>query len=264
MNHINELPRCLGDDSMPTYIGFDRRITLVWLDETAGQMLRDVNPTTVRNHLQAVLAAQIEGSEARIKTITLLCRIWVNPPKAHHLRDEALNLLPVLLPEDRLWLHWGLCLLAFPFFRDVVGTIGKLIALQGECSMGQVTDRMISGWGERSTLIRATQRVLRSCVEWGTLSETVTLGVYEAMQPRVTSYIPLRDWFLEAALRAHDTEGVVTSNLARLPEIYPFAPMIQPHEILHLSRFESQQQGGGTILVYPAHRISATPNSNEA
>lgn len=90
---------------MPTYVGFDRRIALAWLDETAGQMLRDGDPATVRKYLQAALAAQVAGSEARIKTITLLCRIWVNPPKAQHLRDEALNLLPLLLPEDHLWLH---------------------------------------------------------------------------------------------------------------------------------------------------------------
>jgi hypothetical protein len=246
--------------SMPTYIGFDRRIALAWLDETAGQMLRDPDPAAVRTYLHTALAGQIAGSEARIKTITLLCRIWVNPPHAPHLRDEALTLLPTLLPGERLWLHWGLCILAFPFFRDVVGVVGKLSALQGQCSLGQVTDRMIANWGERSTLIRATQRVLRSCVDWGTLDETTTVGIYQPTQPRATSSIPLRDWFLEAALRGHDTDGVVAGDLARLPEMYPFAPAIQPHEIQRLSRFESQQQGGGTMLIYPAHRVGIVQN----
>lgn len=242
---------------MPTYIGFDRRIALAWLDETAGQMLRDPDPAAVRTYLQAALTPQIVGNEARIKTITLLCRIWVNPPRALHLRDEALHLLPTLLPDGRLWLHWGLSLLAFPFFRDVVATVGKLIALQGQCSVGQVTDRMIANWGERSTLIRATQRVLRSCVDWGTLDETATAGLYQPTQPRTTSSIPLRDWFLEATLRAHHTDGVIADELTRLPEKYPFVPAIQAHEIQCLSRFESQQQGGGMILIYPAHRVGA-------
>ncbi len=88
---------------MATYIGFDRRIALAWLDETAGQMLRDPDPAAVRAHLHTVLAPEVTGREARVKTVTLLCRVWVNPPQAVHLRDEALRLLPALLPDERLW-----------------------------------------------------------------------------------------------------------------------------------------------------------------
>jgi hypothetical protein len=242
---------------MASYIGFDRRIALAWLDETAGQMLRDPDPAAVRAHLHSVLAPEVTGREARVKTITLLCRVWVNPPQAVHLRDEALRLLPTLLPDERLWLHWGLVQLAFPFFRDVSATIGRLVRLQEQFTLGQVTDRIIATWGERSTLIRASQRLLRSCIDWGALYEADAPGVYGAVPSHQTPNISLRDWFLEAALRAHETDGVPAIELARLPEIYPFVLTVQTYELVKMERFEMQQQGSGVAMIYPAYSGAA-------
>jgi hypothetical protein len=239
---------------MAAYIGFDRRIELDWLDETAGHMLRQPDPAVIRAHLLSYLATAIQGSEAREKTALVLTRIWVKPHQATHLRDEALQLLPILLPTERLWLHWGLTLLAFPFFRDVVAAVGRLLRLQEQCSVDQVTNRIIATWGERTTLVRATQRVLRSCVAWGTLVEGKPAGTYYAGVAQQTNTVALRDWFLEATLRAHDTEGVLAEELSRLPQIYPFTPTITPYELMRLERFEVLTQGSGAVLVYPAHR----------
>lgn len=234
------------------YLGFDRRITLDWLDHTAGLMLRNPDPAAVRAALQTHLVRDIAGGEARVKTITLLCRVWANPPMAPHLRDEGLRLLPMLLPADRLWLHWGLTLLAFPFFRDVAAIVGRLLQIQGMCTVGQVTDRMISAWGERSTLVRATQRVLRSLVEWEVLAEQALRGSFAA-QPRCnTEVVPVQVWLLDAALRAHQNEGVALSELTQLPEIFPFQLTITRHDIVRLDRFEILVQGSGVDLVYPS------------
>ncbi len=237
---------------MSAYIGFDRRIRLAWLDEVAGQMLRDPDPAEVRSHLHNALAPELQGVEARTKTITLLSRIWATVPQAPHLRDEALGLLPILLPDERLWLHWGLTLLAFPFFRDIAATVGRLLRIQSQCSVGQVTDRVIAAWGERTTLVRATQRVLRSCVDWGVLREDSTRGVYRASEPRRTATMPLRDWFVEAAVRAHNTDGLPIGELLNLHENYPFMLSIQPFEFTRMARFDVQQQGSGIVMIYPS------------
>jgi hypothetical protein len=249
---------------MTAYIGFDRRIEIDWLDETAAHMLRTADPTAVRTHLLTYLEHDIQGTKARENTALVLSRIWVRPRQAAHLRNEALTLLPTILPAERLWLHWGLTLLAFPFFRDIAAIVGRLLRIQGQCSVGQVTDRMIASWGERTTLVRATQRVLRSCAAWGTLSETTARGTYLATATQqTTTTTTLRDWFLEAILRAHETDGVLADELTRLPEIYPFAPHIPAYELMRLSRFEVQQQGSGTMFVYPAYRYH-TPAHSQA
>jgi hypothetical protein len=240
---------------MATYIGFDRRITLDWLDETAGLVLQGRDTAFVRAALHERLKEEINGSEARTKTITLLCRIWANPPIASHLRDEALLLLPELLPGQRIWLHWGLILLAFPLFRDITANVGRLLQLQGACSVGQVTDRMVTTWGERSTLVRATQRILRSLVEWQIIAETDSPGLFHATKPRTTDATLLHHWFLEAALRAHTHDGVPIAELAHLPEIFPFSITSSTRELYRLERFEILAQGSGVDLVYPAHRL---------
>ncbi len=234
------------------YLGFDRRVTLDWLDETAGLTLRNPDPASVRGALHAYLDGPLAGQAARTKTITLLCRIWVNPPVAPHLRDEALHLLPMLLPGERIWLHWGLTLLAYPFFRDVAATVGRLLHLQATCTVGQVTDRMISTWGERSTLIRATQRTLRSLVAWGVLADCAARGSVTATPIRESGTAALHGWLLEAGLRAHPNEGVALAELTRLPECFPFTLISAQHAIGQRGRFDIVAQGSGVDLVYPA------------
>lgn len=241
------------------YLGFDRRVKLNWLDEVAGLVLREPDPTSVRTTLHTRLSDEIAGEEARVKTITLLCRVWANPPVAAHLRDEALQFLPTLVPAERLWLHWGLTLLAFPFFRDVTATVGRLLRLQGRCTVGQVTDRMISTWGERSTLVRATQRTLRSLVEWEVIAEQEARGVFTAPTPRVTESHQLTFWLLDAALYAHQNEGIALTELTHLSELFPFSLAVARHEVMRSQRFEVLVQGSGIDLVYPnrtAHRSS--------
>jgi hypothetical protein len=237
------------------YLGFDRRIRLDWLDATAGLMLRNPDPAAVRAGLHQSLAEAIPGTEARVKTITLLSRMWVSPPLAPHLRDEALRLMPTLLPADRLWLHWGLSLLAFPFFRDVAATVGRLIQIQGTCTVGQVTDRMISVWGERSTLVRATQRALRSLVAWEVLAEQAARGSFAACPVRTTEPTALQVWLLDAALRAHQNEGVALAELLQLPELFPFNVTLTRYDLARLDRFELLVQGSGVDLVYPASAL---------
>ena len=75
------------------------------------------------------------------------------------------------------------CLATYPFFRDVAETLGRLLNLQGSVALSQVTRRVAESWGERSTVIRATQRVVRSMVEWGMLEESGERGMFSAARP---------------------------------------------------------------------------------
>ena len=117
---------------MKQMIGFDRKLDLDWLDATVALCQESLDPGVVAGQLRQKLAYEIAGDEARRKTIGVLLRIWVNvPAKVSRLRDEALQLAARVSPEERLWLHWGMSLLAYPFFRDVAAVVGQLGRLQG-------------------------------------------------------------------------------------------------------------------------------------
>tara|TARA_R110002167_G_scaffold364117_1_gene585400 strand:+ start:542 stop:847 length:306 start_codon:yes stop_codon:yes gene_type:complete len=62
-----------------------------------------------------------------------MMRIWTLVPALQHpICEEAFALLRSIAPQDRVWLHWGMPQLAYPIFRDLASTIGRLLKLQEE------------------------------------------------------------------------------------------------------------------------------------
>ncbi|MBN1887182.1 MAG: hypothetical protein JW850_04310 [Thermoflexales bacterium] len=225
-------------------IGFDRRLKLDWLDRTIGLCQAQLTPGAVAAHLQEQLAGEIKGAEARSKTIVVLLRLWVNvPERDKRLRDEALQLAAHLEAGERLWLHWGISLLAYPFFRDVASIAGQLGRLQGAVSLSQVERRIVESWGQRTTLHWATQRVVRSFVDWGVLRDTDERGSYTLVPPHQTKSQVLALWLLECALQAHEAEQVSLRELGQLSYTFPFDLLPFIGEIRRSKRFEITRQG---------------------
>ena len=163
------------NDSQKTTIGFDRRIDLAWLDAAAGCLATGQSEAEARAFLWSLLDRIVAGEtthSARGKTLTVLSRVWLRVPHtAQRLRDAALTCITDATAEERLALHWAMSLASYPFFCEVAASIGKLLALHGQASLAQVSRRMTETWGDRSTLPRAIQRVLRSMRQWGALCE---------------------------------------------------------------------------------------------
>lgn len=229
---------------MNRMIGFDRELHLDWLDATVAQCQRDRDPKRVQRNLDLLLEGEINGDKARRNTLTVLMRIWLKVPSDQvAVRDEGLILATHVAPAERLWLHWGMSLLAYPFFRDIASIVGQLGSLQGTFGQAQVQRRMVESWGQRTTLIRAAQRVLRTFVEWQVLAETEARGQYAMALSRQTENVELALWLFDCALRAHDAEQVPLSELDRLPYTFPFrlTPFLDDIRVSH--RFDISRQG---------------------
>ena len=71
-------------------IGFNRHINLPWLDAAAALCAETGDPAVLRARLEPVVGQDLEGVEARRKTIDILVNIWLKSQGVvPHLRAEA-------------------------------------------------------------------------------------------------------------------------------------------------------------------------------
>lgn len=236
-------------------IGFDRRIRRAWLDRTAEivqEALSGAGPdlaalTSVRAALNQALEEEIRGPDARRKTINVLTRIWLRVPDPHRaLRDKALALWAETPESGRLWLHWGLVLLAFPFFRDLAATVGRLLRAQDRFTTAQVVRELSGRWGERTTLDYAVPRAIYSLTDWGVLEAIgEERGLYRQAPARVSPHPELPLWLLEAALQASPGDALSLYDLLHLPALFPFRLDIALERLHTSSRFLLLRNGDG-------------------
>lgn len=229
-------------------LGFDRRIRLDWLDATADWAAQGLSLPEIRSRLEELLEGQVSGEghgSARDKTITVLLHVWVDMPAALvPLRDEGLSLFRSRNGRDCLPLHWGMSVTTYPFFRDVASTTGRLLGLQGKAALSQIARRTAESWGERSTVARATRRIVRSLVDWGVLKETKERGVFSAA-PRigVTSGDGIGPWLVEAVISNSERYASPLRSLVTSPSFFPFDLRFSVRELASSARLEIHRQG---------------------
>jgi hypothetical protein len=208
-----------------TTIGFDRTIDVEWLDAAAGRAARGQPPAEVREFLWKFLEDLIPGdtnSSGRGKTLTVLTRIWLAvPPKSMPLRDAALPRLQSATGEQRIAIHWAMAIGTHPFFHDVVANVGKLLILNGEVNRSQIKRRMTDSWGDRSTLERTIQHVLRSVRQWGLLHDGSEKGSLVAPPHRIRVGDEIGELLFHAILLSRGS-GLPLSQLVTHPALFPF------------------------------------------
>ncbi len=170
---------------------------------------------------------------SRAKTIIILLKVWLDGPKEiAALRQAGLGLLAGLPAEDRVAVYWGMVQAAYPFWRVVATQVGRLLRLQEMASAKQIQQRMREALGDRQIVYNATQRVLRSCVDWGILADAGPRGVYGPGRQVEVLDSSLAAWLIEALL----TGGVgraSASQLLRHPSLYPFRfPALDARELV--------------------------------
>ena len=234
------------NNSQNRFIGFDRRLQLNWLDTTIAlcQEYPDLDADTIAKRIKHYLASDVEGTEAREKTALVILRIWVNVREEYaYLRGEALELATEVRAEERLWLHWGLSLLAYPLLRDVAATVGQLNRLQGAFTKAQVQRRIIESWGQRSTVQRALGHILSTFVNWGFIWGTEVRGSYAVTPSRLTENQTLALWLLDCALQANEAEQILLGELGQLSYLFPFNLLPFINNVRRSERFEVTRQG---------------------
>lgn len=220
--------RAGGDVNRRDQIGFSQRIRLEWLEYTANLVLAG-NPraeivAALRERLKEKLSVGNQPERGnRDKAITILTKVWVTVPKElQSLRDEGLEHLRASGPNERLLLHWCMCMAAYPFFGTVADAVGRLLRLQGTAGAAQVQRRLREHYGERETVARAARRILRAYLDWGVLQETEEKGLYRGATKRPVDDTALALWTIRAILFSTDDSPRPPSSLLHGPQLFPF------------------------------------------
>ncbi|BAY42150.1 hypothetical protein NIES2111_65460 (plasmid) [Nostoc sp. NIES-2111] len=209
-------------------VGFSQRIQLDWLELTANLLLAGSTRSEIQTALNEFLQDKVSvGSESkssgRRKTISILLKIWVGvPANLEPLRNEALELLKISPSHQHIVIHWGMAMAVYPFFGTVAENVGRLIRLQGLFAAASVQRRIKEQLGERETVSRATQRLLRCFVDWGVLQDTDEKGIYQPASVQLVDNKRLVAWLIEAVLIASNSNSQALGVISQTPALFPF------------------------------------------
>ena len=229
---------------MRKVVGISQKIKRAWLDAVLDRLVQTTDEAALRTFLDQHLREELPGPESRAKTSGIILRIWSGIPRARlALRDRAVALLPHISGQERVWLHWGMTALAYPFFRDTAEVVGRLLALQDDCTTAQVQARMMTTWGDRATSKEAAQKLITTLVDWEVLRSTKTKGHFLLARKMTASSPALQLWLLEALLGASAADEIEAQQLLRLPEVFPFRLDVGVADLRKHEGFNIHRQG---------------------
>jgi hypothetical protein len=229
---------------MRKVVGISQKIKRTWLDGVLDRLAQTADDAALRAYLEKQLKGDLPGAESRAKAAGILLRVWTGiPTERVALRDRALAMLPRIAGQERIWLHWGMTALAYPFFRDTAEVVGRLLALQDDFTTAQVQGRILTTWGDRATSKEAAQKLITSMVDWEVLRSTKTKGRFLRSR-KITASIPeLETWLLEALLAASASDEIEAKQLLRLPESFPFTIGVGVADLRRHEGFNIHRQG---------------------
>jgi len=229
---------------MKKVIGIDRKIKRHWLDILLDRFVTTSDDSELRSFLDDQLKAELPGAASRKKSVGILLKIWCGiPEKRFSLRERAVALLCKISGQERLWLHWGMMSLAYPFFRDTAEVVGRLLTLQDDFTGANIQSRLTGAWGDRVTTKLATQKLVHTLVDWEVLRTTKKQGHFLLVQKAKASTPDLQLWLLEALLGASDADEIEAQQLLRLPESFPFTINVGVADLRRHEGFNIHRQG---------------------
>ena len=228
-------------------IGFDRRLAYVWLEATANRVVAGDSLEELRAGMWQYLEGKVSGEKFnsdRGKTMTVLTRIWAKvPPAVDPLKTRAVAAFQTSKARDHLALHWTMAIASYPVFSDVAATAGRLLTLQDTFSLAQLTNRMVAQWSERPVLVKSTQRIIRSLVDWGALADTGIKGVYRRTPKALPVPKEIGLLLCEALLLDNEHHALPANQLLDHPALFPFIHSLTLADLREESAFDVHRQG---------------------
>lgn len=228
---------------MSKVVGMSLKTKKEWLNAALDQLIQNNDETNIRIFLDEYIKEDLPGKQYRDKVLGIVQRIWINiPDERSEIRRRAIELAQRIPAEERIWLHWGMAILAYPFFRDSVQVIGRLTLLQNSIQTNQIHARLLGLWGDRVTTKDAVQRLMTTLVDWEIIQLTLVKGEF-ALAAKRKAGPDVQLWLLHALSIAGQGSEVELQQLLRMPEVFPFMINIEPANIRKYDAFDVHRQG---------------------
>lgn len=210
-------------------IGIKQAIRYEWMQKTANLMLAGLDAKAIRQELHEYLADRMGSGErkersveARSFAVGILINTWVNcADELKPMRDDLLTYVTQGGGHE-LAAHWAMLSSAYPFWFNVARQTGRILALQEQVTMKQISSRTIEQYGDRQTVSRNVQFVVRSFSSWNVLVESESNGCYEKASPAAVSDTQLAVLMFESALHATPEPKAALGLLLNNPAFFPF------------------------------------------
>ena len=231
---------------MDKNIGFRRNIYREWMDAAAAFCAETNDPDQLRERLDPIVAEQVKSAENRQVALTILVNVWARSAADYpQIQAEAVRLYAQsMAPDDRVWLHYGMTLLVYDFFRLGVSIVGQMSRYSDVLTPKDVKQKVMAEMGQLGAIEKATERILFSLRNWGILVDADQRYTYKPLRRHFTaSSLQLEEWMLAVALTAHPAEEYAFADLLRLPALFPFQFSVGVDQLRQSRRFAVQRQG---------------------
>jgi len=238
-------------------IGIDREISLEMLEKTVNMHLAGNDRAAIKAFLNDSLREKLPAISdsvrgTRSKTITILMKIWVSvPSEMEEFRNSGIELLKIFPKEKHIGIHWGMTMAVYPFWGIVAASVGRLLRLQENISSSQVQKRVKEKYGERETVFRSVNRLLRSFIDWGILRKTGEKGVFTQGSSVRIDNPKMIAWIFESILNSRTEKKAPINELINHMSLFPFllAPNTAESIVSNSSRLELIRHGLSEELI---------------
>lgn len=229
-------------------VGFDQKVLLHHLDYTANQT-KKYSRKEMYTILDGYLRNDITGAKSRKNAITMLMKIWyLIDAELIPIRDEILGEFSQLTNEERLFVHWGLTIAAYPFFKDVANEFGRLFQLQDEVSSKAIGKRMKESYGDRRRVEVATSAVLMSMKAWNVIQPVGRQGYTKGEKIVITNPL-IQSFLVQVILFVMESDSLHVDLIENHQLFFPFYCELNITELRERKIFSFHRQGVKELVI---------------
>lgn len=231
---------------MAERVGFSRNISEDYLNAVADCKLADKPLLEARDILNALIGNFIHDATNIKNTRVILLNTWYR--NESWLQDMCVETARDVSVSERLPLHYGLLMVAYPVFFDLCSIIGTMLDYRDEITATQVKERIFESWGARTTLLHALSKNLKTMKDMRILAPQQKNGVYKPIVHLVSDKKTVCV-LASAILKCSGREYMTWEEIVHHPALFPFEiEHVTQADLPSCSRLVLERMGDDVVI----------------